>query len=70
MMPDTVKYKAHSVRDPFCTLCNTFLSGDGSMVLPYKCECGTYEYDWHDNKLKLIGAKPESDKGRNARQSN
>lgn len=41
-----VVLKSRKVRDEFCTVCETFLTGNGSIVYPWKCECGTYECNW------------------------
>lgn len=51
--PKTVTYKSHKVRDLYCTVCNTFLGGDGSMMVPYHCDCGKYVFDWTDFELTL-----------------
>jgi hypothetical protein len=44
--------KAHTVRDEYCTVCKEFLTGNGSMVSPWKCGCGTYEFDWRKSGYK------------------
>lgn len=44
-VPEVI-YKSHTVRDEFCTVCQSFLLGNGSMVLPWRCACGEYEFDW------------------------
>lgn len=38
--------KKRSVYDEYCTVCEEFLSGDGSIVRPWKCGCGEYTFDW------------------------
>jgi hypothetical protein len=50
------KYKTVKKRVAWCEKCNTEIYGNGSMVTPYKCECGEYEYDpkthWYKLKYK------------------
>lgn len=41
-----VVYKTRKVKDEYCTVCETFLTGNGSLVYPWKCERGTYDFDW------------------------
>lgn len=41
-----VVYKTRKVKAEYCTVCETFLSGNGSLILPWKCECGEYKFDW------------------------
>ena len=30
---------------PFCPVCNEMLMGNGSIMFPYWCECGTWKHD-------------------------
>lgn len=38
-------YKRHSVLSLYCSVCKTFLRGNGSKFLPYNCECGIWDLD-------------------------
>lgn len=40
-----VKPKSRTIRDPFCTVCEQFLIGNGSIAHPWRCDCGVYEFD-------------------------
>ena len=45
-------FKQHKTLDYYCLKCNQFVEGNGSSVLPYRCDCG----EWHrakEGKLKL-----------------
>lgn len=39
-------YKRHQILDLYCPNCNKFLSGNGSVMSPYTCQCGEWERDW------------------------
>ena len=41
--------KKRSVYDEFCTICQEFLGGNGSIVYPWTCGCGTYTFEWGSN---------------------
>ncbi len=36
------EYKIVKQREPHCPLCKERLSGNNSIVMPYKCSCGTW----------------------------
>ena len=38
-------YKRIKVSQPFCSICKDRITGNGSMVLPYKCSCGKWRLD-------------------------
>lgn len=57
MYPTTIVYKSHTVKDKFCTICQEFLDGNGSLVHPYECNCGRYEYDWKEQAYKVVPQK-------------
>uniref|UniRef100_A0A6H2A4T9 Uncharacterized protein n=2 Tax=viral metagenome TaxID=1070528 RepID=A0A6H2A4T9_9ZZZZ len=38
------KYKTIKQRVPYCDKCNSEIWGNGSIVTPYECKCGKYEY--------------------------
>lgn len=52
--PDQLINKKHSVYDLYHEVCGQFLSGNGSYITPYKCDCGEWEYDTktYDWRLK------------------
>ena len=49
-----MKYKSEKRLVPYCDDCDNRIIGNGSMILPYQCECGIWEYDeaQHDYVLK------------------
>lgn len=38
---------------PHCGDCAEVLSGNGSLILPYRCECGDWEYDSEKGEYSL-----------------
>jgi len=56
-----VIYKSHRVKDLYCTTCEEFLSGDGSYIRPYKCNCGTYEYNYKTSQYEINEALERED---------
>lgn len=52
--PKNVTYRMAKRREPYCTVCNEFLWGNGSEVSPYKCSCGVYESNWVDMERRLV----------------
>lgn len=53
MYSKNVIYKKRTVSDKYCVDCKTFLTGNGSLVYPHKCDCGVYVYDWKDSRYKI-----------------
>ena len=56
-MKKSYTYKQRKVWSMFCNKCKEFLTGNGSVILPYQCKCGKWEYDrefeWYvDKKIK------------------
>lgn len=41
-----VIYKTHKIKSQYCTICETFLSGDGSIGSSWECDCGVYKLEW------------------------
>ncbi|MCF7836008.1 MAG: hypothetical protein K9M15_02710 [Candidatus Marinimicrobia bacterium] len=41
----TPVYKKVKVWKKHCPKCKQILTGNGSMMLPYQCECGIWDYD-------------------------
>ena len=39
-------YKKVKAYTPHCSECGTQLHGNGSDVLPYKCDCGIWKYNF------------------------
>lgn len=46
-MSDEVRpvWKMVKERRPFCPVCEKRLSGNNSIVSPYKCDCGIWRYN-------------------------
>ncbi len=42
------EYKLVKDRKPHCPICKEMLSGNNSMLLPYKCSCGTWKQNTAD----------------------
>ncbi len=40
-----MKYKTIKKSVPFCNKCNKEIRGNGSMVTPYWCDCGLWEWN-------------------------
>jgi tRNA(Ile2) C34 agmatinyltransferase TiaS len=47
-------YKKIKVPIPHCSVCGERLKGEGSECSPYKCECGTWNYDWLRNEYWVL----------------
>ena len=39
------EYKTVKKAVPWCDKCDTEITGNGSSVLPYECDCGIWRYD-------------------------
>ncbi len=46
-------YKRATVTIPFCSVCESEILGNGSMITPYKCKCGVWEYDTQTMKYEV-----------------
>ncbi len=46
-------YKMIKLREPHCTECGEHLIGNNSMISPYRCSCGVWEYDMKNIDFKL-----------------
>lgn len=46
-------YKTIKITAMHCSICEEPLSGDGSIVTPYTCQCGTWEYDYKIQEFKI-----------------
>jgi hypothetical protein len=57
MFPPSVKHVSVVTKEPWCSVCESFLKGDGSVITPRKCKCGTYEYSYSERNYQL---KPKS----------
>lgn len=40
------EYKLVKELKPFCPICKERLSGENSIILPYKCSCGIWKQDY------------------------
>lgn len=38
---------------PFCSVCDKEIIGNGSMVAPYRCECGMWSYNTQSMKYEV-----------------
>jgi hypothetical protein len=50
---ETLIRKSHKCYDLYHKTCGEFLRGNGSLVLPYECKCGKWQYDLETRYLKL-----------------
>lgn len=41
-----ILYKRVKKAVPHCNVCGEELGGNGSVVLPYTCSCGEWEFQW------------------------
>jgi hypothetical protein len=48
------KYKTVRRRVPWCKECDCEIHGNGSIVSPYHCMCGEYEYNLETNSYEAI----------------
>lgn len=39
-------WKRIKMLEPHCPICKQHLTGNNSMMHPYKCECGEWQDDW------------------------
>lgn len=46
-------YKKVTEKKPFCSICNEQLVGNGSVMYPYKCSCGEWQFNGYNNKYEL-----------------
>lgn len=46
MFGQEVVAKARKSYDYWCKICEQFLMGNGSIVTPYRCNCGEYKYSF------------------------
>jgi len=46
LKPRQLVYKRVKVAMPHCPICKKQLSGDNSLILPYRCDCGEWESDY------------------------
>ena len=47
-----MKYKMRKLQKPYCPNCEEFIRGNGSMMLPYTCDCGIWKFD--EDKFRHI----------------
>ena len=40
-----MQYKKIRKLTPYCSVCNKEIIGNGSAILPYRCDCGEYKFD-------------------------
>lgn len=52
-----VIYKKIKVAMPHCGDCGEGLLGNNSIMSPYRCKCGTWEYDYSAEEFKLKATK-------------
>jgi hypothetical protein len=51
-------YKFIKTLHPHCGVCGEILTGNNSLVLPYKCKCGTWKRDYPSLDFKLTAVNP------------
>jgi len=49
-----IEWKKTKALIPHCPECKQILGGNNSILMPYNCECGQWEYDFKNNEYKLI----------------
>ncbi len=47
------EYRLVKERKPHCPICKKMLSGNNSMILPYKCLCGIWKQNIADLTFKI-----------------
>ena len=50
-----MEYKRIKQLVPFCKKCNQEIRGNGSVLLPYECKCGKWEWDGNDYVVRKVG---------------
>jgi tRNA(Ile2) C34 agmatinyltransferase TiaS len=48
------EYRKVKVLKPHCPVCKQMLYGEGSMILPYKCKCGTWKWNFTTEEFTII----------------
>lgn len=48
------KRKKVTVWQPCCPKCKEELQGNNSIVQPYQCSCGIWQYDWYKQEFYII----------------
>lgn len=38
---------------PHCNVCGEQLRGNGSVIIPYRCKCGEWEWDFVNSNYKV-----------------
>ena len=63
-----MEYKRVKVSLPYCPQCKQVIQGNGSIIMPYKCECGFWRYNTETDeyfiepKCACMDYKGEKDK--------
>jgi hypothetical protein len=52
--PDGLVNKARTVYDLFHKECWSFLTGNGSMAMTYRCKCGWWDYQTDEHQYRLV----------------
>lgn len=52
-----MEYKRIKKLVPYCKKCDKEIRGDGSLINPYWCDCGPWEYDTKKNDYVLNSIK-------------
>ena len=47
-------YKRVKVTAEHCPRCQTMMRGNGSMVTPYRCECGEWRYSYSLSAYEIV----------------
>lgn len=48
-----MKYKTIKKVVPFCEKCQEEIQGNGSLMLPYRCSCGVWVFDFKEGDYYL-----------------
>jgi hypothetical protein len=51
--PDGLMMRSHLVSEFFHKECWSYLSGNGSVINPYTCKCGVWNYDTEECQYRL-----------------
>jgi len=46
-------WKRVKVFKMFCPICNTIILGNGNPIFPYRCNCGTWNFDYTNSKWTI-----------------
>jgi len=62
LKPRRVVYKRVKMPMPFCPVCDLMLSGNNSIISPYRCSCGEWQSNYFEDPF-MFTIKQDSDNG-------